>query len=60
MKEFRAVYEKRGAHDLQSQVKYLAGLAEFYHKQGAEKSDWVSLLKVNWLLLQLHFVWDLA
>lgn len=45
--EFKEVYKDKGAHDLSSQIKYLAALGDYYHQRGAEISDWVCLLKVS-------------
>ena len=52
MKEFREVYEKEGSHNLQSQIKYLAALADFYHEKGSMTGDWVPLIKVRWKKIQ--------
>lgn len=48
IKEFKEVYSEKRAHGLQSQVKCLSPLADYYYYQkGVEKSDWVCLLKVS-------------
>lgn len=43
LKEFKSVYEEKGAADFQSQIPYLEKIADHYQA----KDDWPSLLRVS-------------
>ena len=49
MKDFKAVYEQNGKHDLKAQIPFLAKLAEKYKNRGKKdpRKRWTDILKVR-------------